>query len=96
MQGKLEAKGSKVKSLVGHPGASVTSLADNITKYSPGSIMDFKFLKNLFLYLAQSAGDGSLPLLAAATDPAAKSGDFYAPTNHAFLSRVCVLQAVVQ
>ena len=88
VQEKLQAKGSKVKALVGHPGASYTSLASNASAHSPGSFADSMLGMRVLKTLSQGQGDGCLPMLAAATLPEAASGDFYVPSNLGVLGRV--------
>ena len=88
MQEKLQAKGSKVKALVAHPGLAHTSLPKNTSSTSPGSFLDNKLGVPLIKNFAQGEGDGSLPMLAAAVAPEAASGDFYIPGNTGVVGRV--------
>lgn len=71
---RLRASGSPVKSIVAHPGYAATELQSHTE-----SIWDrFMGIGNL---TAQSAADGALPELYAATSPQARSGAFYGPTK---------------
>eukprot|EP00055_Hartaetosiga_balthica_P009500 m.37979 g.37979 ORF g.37979 m.37979 type:complete len:333 (+) comp6771_c0_seq2:80-1078(+) len=67
---KLQAKHSKVKSLVVHPGLSSTSLQVKTTGMS---------LTGLIMSMSQSAEDGTMPLLHACCANDVESGDFYGP-----------------
>ena len=70
---RLEVKAAPTVSLAAHPGASNTELLRNV----PGLIRDpIQFVWSRY---AQSAAMGALPLLRAATDPDARSGQYYAP-----------------
>lgn len=89
LQDKLEARGSKVKSLVAHPGAAITDLRANTAASGEGHGMDNRVLGFLANNLSQSAADGSLPLLACSVEPEAKSGDFYVP-GHASLGSMII------
>lgn len=86
LKDKLAAKGSKIKSLVAHPGISSTSLSSNTSSDSPGSILDSKMVQRLLRMFTQGQGDGSLPLLAATVAPEAESGDFYTPGTFGVMS----------
>jgi NAD(P)-dependent dehydrogenase (short-subunit alcohol dehydrogenase family) len=75
---RLQAAGSSVASLLAHPGLSNTDLqTHSVTATEGGRSQRF------FEVLAQRTGmppsRGALPQLRAATDPAARSGQFYAP-----------------
>lgn len=74
LDSRLRAAGSTVKSIVAHPGYAATELQSHTE-----SLWDrFMSVGNL---AAQSAADGALPELYAATSPQAKSGAFYGPTK---------------
>ena len=70
---RLDAAGAGTAALTGHPGASHTDLG------TEGSGLLNKAVK-VFAPLGQSAHAGALPIVRAATDPAAKSGQFYGPS----------------
>ena len=73
---KLQAKGSKVRSVCAHPGGSNTSLGDHLTEY--GRLWTFLF-KCIMPWLAQSADDGAYGLTLGMADPKAQSGVLYGP-----------------
>jgi NAD(P)-dependent dehydrogenase (short-subunit alcohol dehydrogenase family) len=75
---ELEKAGVRAASLIAHPGLSNTDLqAVSVRQTGGGRSQRF------FLVLARRTGmpaaDGALSQLRAATDPAAKSGEFYGP-----------------
>jgi NAD(P)-dependent dehydrogenase (short-subunit alcohol dehydrogenase family) len=70
---RLEVKGAPTAALAAHPGAANTELLRSV----PGMIRaPVDFFWGLY---AQSAAMGALPLLRAATDPKARSGQYYGP-----------------
>ena len=78
LQRELENAGASTASLIAHPGLSNTDLqAVSVQQTGGGTSQRF------FLVLARrsgmSAADGALSQLRAATDPAAKGGEFYGP-----------------
>ena len=78
LQRELEKAGASTASLIAHPGLSNTDLqAVSVRETGGGASQRF------FLFLARrtgmSAADGALSQLRAATDPAAKGGEFYGP-----------------
>ena len=78
LQRELENAGATTASLIAHPGLSNTDLqAVSVQQTGGGASQQF------FLFLARrtgmSAADGALSQLRAATDPAAKGGEFYGP-----------------
>jgi NAD(P)-dependent dehydrogenase (short-subunit alcohol dehydrogenase family) len=78
LQRELENAGASTASLIAHPGLSNTDLqAVSVQQTGGGASQRF------WLYLARrsgmSAADGALSQLRAATDPAAKGGEFYGP-----------------
>ena len=78
LQRELEHAGASTASLIAHPGLSNTDLqAVSVQQTGGGASQRF------WLYLARrsgmSAADGALSQLRAATDPAAKGGEFYGP-----------------
>lgn len=78
LQRRLETAGASASSLIAHPGLSNTDLqAVSVRETDGGRSQRF------FYWLAGSTGmtpeQGARPQLRAATDPAAKGGEFYAP-----------------
>ena len=78
LQRELENAGASTVSLIAHPGLSNTDLqAVSVQQTGGGTSQRF------WLFLARrsgmSAADGALSQLRAATDPAAKGGEFYGP-----------------
>lgn len=71
---RLRAAGSPVKSVLAHPGYSAT----NLQSTGPTGLMK-EVLKVGNALLAQSAEDGALPQLYAATAPGVEGGEFYGP-----------------
>ena len=75
---RLRAAGSSVASLLAHPGLSNTDLQTHSVAATDGGRS-----QQFFAVLAQRTGMppslGALPQLRAATDPSARSGQFYAP-----------------
>ncbi len=71
---RLQAAGSPVASLLAHPGYSATNLQ---TTGPTGLMKVFGAIGNKLI--AQPVDRGALPQLRAATDPAARSGQFYGP-----------------
>ncbi len=71
---RLREAGSTAASLVAHPGVAHTDLARSIGlgPLTPAVLAASRFL-------AQPAADGALPILRAATDPAAEGGQYYGP-----------------
>ena len=78
LQRELENAGASTASLIAHPGLSNTDLQAVSVQQTGGGTS-----QRLFLFLARrtgmSAADGALSQLRAATDPAAKGGEFYGP-----------------
>jgi len=78
LQRDLDRAGARAISLVAHPGLTNTELQATSVTESGGT-----FWTRFFHRLAASSGmtpaDGALPQLRAATDPAARGGEFYAP-----------------
>jgi NAD(P)-dependent dehydrogenase (short-subunit alcohol dehydrogenase family) len=78
LQRRCEAAGISAASLIAHPGLSDTNLQATSVKETGGGISQRFFLK-LAGSTGMTAEQGALPQLRAATDPAAKGGEFYAP-----------------
>ena len=75
---KLKAKGSKVKSLAAHPGASATALGDHLDF---GMVMNFLSNWIIFPLIAQSSEDGTMGLLKCMMGKDVKSGMLYGPSG---------------
>ena len=75
---RLEAAGSRVASLVAHPGLSHTNLQVT-TAASGGTGLSGRFWQVAARYMGMSPLGGALPVLRAATDPEAANGEFYGP-----------------
>jgi len=78
LQQRFESAGAKAASLTAHPGLSNTDLQSVSVEETGGG-----FSQKLFHSMAGATGmtpaQGALPQLRAATDPAAKGGELYAP-----------------
>ena len=75
---RLQGAGSGVSSLLAHPGLSNTELHTHSVHASGGGGSQ-RFFQFLARTTGMSAARGALPQLRAATDPGARSGQFYAP-----------------
>ena len=73
---KLSSKGSRVKSIVVHPGLTSTNLQQTSSKFGG------RWMLNIIMLVAQSAEDGTMPLLQACCHPKAKSNDFWGPKGN--------------
>ncbi|HEX6681864.1 MAG TPA: oxidoreductase [Candidatus Limnocylindrales bacterium] len=78
LQRELERAGANTASLIAHPGLSDTDLQSVSVQQSGGGASQ-RFFHTMARYIGMSADDGALPQLRAATDPAAKGGEFYGP-----------------
>jgi NAD(P)-dependent dehydrogenase (short-subunit alcohol dehydrogenase family) len=78
LQRELEKAGAGTASLIAHPGLSNTDLQTVSVQQSGGGAS-----QQFFLFLTRRTGissaNGALSQLRAATDPAAKGGEFYGP-----------------
>jgi NAD(P)-dependent dehydrogenase (short-subunit alcohol dehydrogenase family) len=75
LQRRMHAAGAPTAALAAHPGVAFTDLTRNL----PGVIQAaYPAIGGLF---TQSAAMGALPLLRAATDPAAAGGEYYGPAG---------------
>jgi NAD(P)-dependent dehydrogenase (short-subunit alcohol dehydrogenase family) len=74
----LRAAGARAASLVAHPGLSDTDLQATSVTESEGGLSQ-RFFHGLADATGMSPAAGALPQLRAATDPAARGGEFYAP-----------------
>jgi NAD(P)-dependent dehydrogenase (short-subunit alcohol dehydrogenase family) len=73
LQRRLAQKGAPTVALAAHPGGSDTEL----TRHIPGLLRPA--VDVVWPLLSQSAEMGALPTLRAATDPAARGGQYYGP-----------------
>jgi NAD(P)-dependent dehydrogenase (short-subunit alcohol dehydrogenase family) len=78
LQHELERAGARTASLIAHPGLSDTDLQAVSVEGSGGGASQ-RFFHAMARLTGMSADDGALPQLRAATDPAAKGGEFYGP-----------------
>jgi NAD(P)-dependent dehydrogenase (short-subunit alcohol dehydrogenase family) len=78
LQRRLAAAGAPAASLVAHPGLSDTELQATSVRETGGGLSQ-KFFHVLAGRTGMTAAAGALPQLRAATDPAARGGEFYAP-----------------
>ncbi len=78
LQQQCAAAGVRASSLVAHPGLSDTNL-QAVTVQESGGAPVAKFFHLLAARTGMSAASGALPQLRAATDPAARGGQLYAP-----------------
>lgn len=74
---KLKAKGSKIKSLVCHPGLA----ASNLQVVTADSSWMISLYMTFFMAKSQSVEDGAVPLITCITDPTIPSGAFLGPTE---------------
>ncbi len=74
---RLAAAGSTMASLVAHPGLSNTDLQAMSVTHTGGASQ--RFFHAAARYTGMSPAYGARPQLRAATDPAARSGELYAP-----------------
>ncbi|MEU6540218.1 oxidoreductase [Streptomyces sp. NPDC047000] len=78
LQRDLERAGAHTVSLIAHPGLSDTDLQTVSVEGSGGGASQ-RFSHAMARHTGMSADNGALPQLRAATDPAAKGGEFYGP-----------------
>ena len=78
LQRELEKAGSTLASLIAHPGISDTDLYAVSVRESGGGTTQ-RLYRVLASRMGMPAADGALPQLRAATDPAARGGEFYGP-----------------
>jgi NAD(P)-dependent dehydrogenase (short-subunit alcohol dehydrogenase family) len=78
LQRELEQAGASAASLIAHPGLSNTDLQAVSVQASGGGASQ-RFFLLLGRRIGMSPADGALSQLRAATDPAAKGGEFYGP-----------------
>lgn len=80
LQRRLAAASAPVAALAAHPGVSVTELTRHLPRVLQSA---YPAVGGLF---TQSAAMGALPVLRAATDPAARGGEYYGPGGWAQLT----------
>ncbi|SEL51457.1 oxidoreductase [Streptacidiphilus jiangxiensis] len=78
LQQELERAGAGTASLIAHPGLSNTDL-QAVSVAGSGGGASQRFFHTMAARTGMSAADGALSQLRAATDPAAKGGEFYGP-----------------
>jgi NAD(P)-dependent dehydrogenase (short-subunit alcohol dehydrogenase family) len=78
LQQRLAAAGAPAASLIAHPGLSNTDLQARSVRETAGGRSQ-RFWHRLATSTGMSPADGALSQLRAATDPAAKGGEFYGP-----------------
>ncbi|HEU4403672.1 MAG TPA: oxidoreductase [Polyangiaceae bacterium] len=77
---RLGQKGSTVVAVAAHPGYSATNLQGKGAELG-GPKAEGAFMRLTNALVAQSAAEGAWPQLRAATDPAARPGDYYGPAG---------------
>jgi NAD(P)-dependent dehydrogenase (short-subunit alcohol dehydrogenase family) len=78
LERELQRAGASTASLIAHPGLSNTDL-QNVSVQETGGGASQRFFHVLARHAGMSPSDGALPQLRAATDPAAKGGEFFGP-----------------
>lgn len=78
LHARLQRSGARAASLAAHPGISNTDLQPNSARES-GSTLPRRPFETMLFRFGMSAAVGARPQLRAATDPDAKSGEFYGP-----------------
>ena len=78
LQRELAKAGADTASLIAHPGLSNTDLQAVSVRETGGGASQ-RFFHLLARHTGMPAADGALSQLRAATDPAAKGGEFYGP-----------------
>ena len=78
MDRRIRAAGKDLASLAAHPGYAHTNLM-SVGPEMAGATIQGRLIEGANRLLAQSAAQGALPTLYAATDPKAESGEFIGP-----------------
>ncbi|MEV7284958.1 oxidoreductase [Streptomyces sp. NPDC093252] len=78
LQRELDRAGARTASLIAHPGLSRTDL-QTVSVQGSGGGASQRFFHAMAQRTGMSPDDGALPQLRAATDPAARGGEFYGP-----------------
>lgn len=82
LQRRLDAAGTPIKSITVHPGVARTAIGANrkqLGAFRLGDHLITAILSVVMPFLGQSAREGALPTLFAASDPRAEGGGFYGP-----------------
>lgn len=79
LQRRSDAAGWGLMSNAAHPGASATALFANVPTRDARTPLGLRFTRWLAPFLSQSAADGALPTLYAATAPLARGSGYYGP-----------------
>ncbi|MFN8036069.1 MAG: oxidoreductase [Acidimicrobiia bacterium] len=80
LQRRLAAAHASTIAVAAHPGGSDTNIATEVEATDTGIVTRLmKLTRPLGERFAQSAAQGALPILRAATDPAVRGGDYYGP-----------------
>jgi NAD(P)-dependent dehydrogenase (short-subunit alcohol dehydrogenase family) len=103
LQQRLRAAGASTVSLIAHPGLSNTDLQAVSVRETGGGVSQ-RFFHRLAGSTGMSPAQGALSQLRAATDPAAKGGEFYgprfvnngAPIRKPILRRIGLQQAIAR
>ncbi len=74
---RLEAAGQQTRALGAHPGVVYTELFRNRSRLNQALLSPW--LRMINFWAVQNVRKGALPMLRAATDPAARGGQFYGP-----------------
>ncbi len=78
LQREFEKAGVRAQSLMAHPGLSHSDLQVRTVAEGGGGVMG-PFWAGMAKYTGMSVEKGAMPQIRAATDPAAKGGEFYGP-----------------
>ena len=78
LQGEFTGAGVRAKSLIAHPGLSHSDL-QTTTVTEGGTGLSGAFWARMAKYTGMDVRRGAMPQIRAATDPAAKGGEFYGP-----------------
>jgi len=84
LQRRLQEAGSSVSALACHPGGADTELGRHFPKAMSA------FVQPLARLVINSAAEGALPTLRAATDPQARGGEYYGPAGLFEIARSAV------
>jgi NAD(P)-dependent dehydrogenase (short-subunit alcohol dehydrogenase family) len=77
---RLRAAGARVSALACHPGVVYTDLFANRSR--PRRFLLSSAMRVINFWAVQSVRMGTLPTLRAATDPAARGGDYFGPRRY--------------
>jgi NAD(P)-dependent dehydrogenase (short-subunit alcohol dehydrogenase family) len=82
---RLRAAGAEASALAAHPGVVYTDLFATASKLEQALLQPR--LRIINFWAVQDVRMGALPALRAATDPAARGGDYFGPRRHGLRSR---------